>query len=51
MIIMIILDIQANARPGYCLTQYEPDLYHPVGHLPPSSLGSASLSELLMRLQ
>jgi hypothetical protein len=51
MIIMIFLAIEASARPGYCFTQYEPDLYHPVGHLPPSSLGRASLSEPLMRLQ
>jgi hypothetical protein len=31
--------------------QHPPDLRHPVGHLLPSSLGRASLSELLMRLQ
>ena len=33
------------------LTQYPPDLYHPVGHFPPSSLGIASLSELAILLQ
>jgi hypothetical protein len=51
MIIINFLTIQASAKSGYCFTQYPPDLRHPVGHLPPSSLGSASLSELLMRLQ
>jgi hypothetical protein len=41
----------ASAGFGYYFTQYPPDLYHPVGHLLPSSLGGASLSELLIRVQ
>ena len=42
MIIKIIIDIQASARPGYCFTQYSPDFRQPVGHLLPRSLGIAS---------
>jgi hypothetical protein len=51
MIIINYLTVEASAKSGYCLTQYWPDLYQPVGHLPPFSLGRASLSELLIRLQ
>ena len=46
-----VLTIEASDNLGFCFTQYWPDLYQPVGHLPPSSLGRASLSELLKRLQ
>jgi len=51
MIVINYLTIEASAKPGYCFTQYWPDLYYPVGHLPPLSLGIASRSDELMRLQ
>jgi hypothetical protein len=46
-----LLGVFGGEQQRYCFMQYPPDLYQPVGHFPPLSLGRASLSELLMRLQ